>query len=94
MKSMYALLFRCIGVCGLLLACACGSLWGSESTAVVHNSAASIHNLQKGRQYVAEGRYELAREHYLFALAASDEMNKDVIAQELHAVDLMVKTQR
>lgn len=94
MKSLYAIFLRSAGICGLLLLCACGSLWGSQSTTVVHSSAASIHNLQLGRQYVAEGRYELAREHYLFALAASDEMNKDVIAQELHAVDLMVKTQR
>lgn len=94
MKSLHAILLRGLGVCSLLLACACGSLWGSQSTTTVHNSAASIHNLQLGRQYVAEGRYELAREHYLFALAASDETNKDIIAQELHGVDLMVKTQR
>lgn len=94
MRSLYTTLLRCAGVCGFLLACACGSYFSSESTTIVHNSAASIHNLQLGRKYVAEGRYELAREHYLFALAASDEMNKDMIADELHAVDLMVKTQR
>ena len=94
MKSLHAIILRGLCLCSLLLASACGSLWGSQSTTVVHNSAASIHNLQLGRQYIAEGRYELAREHYLFALAASDETKKDVIAQELHAVDLMVKTQR
>lgn len=94
MKYMYTVFLRVLGMAGLLTACACGSLFGSQSTTVVQSSAASIHNLQLGRKLVAEGRYELAREHYLFALAASDESNKDVIAQELHAVDLMVKTQR
>ena len=94
MKLMHTTLLRFIAIACLLFASACGSLFERDATAIVHNSAASVYNLQLGRQYVAEGRYELAREHYLFALAASDEVNKDMIAQELHAVDLIVKTQR
>jgi hypothetical protein len=48
-----------------------------------------------GKNYMAKGRYELAREHLLLALAASDNVEtRNVIAHELNSVDLMIQTQR
>ena len=65
-----------------------------DRTVVTPHSPTGLLNLQLARQYAAEGRFELAREHYLLALAASNDHNRDSIAQELHATDMMIKTLR
>ena len=55
----------------------------------------ALHNFYMGRQYVAEGRYELAREHYLLALAsAREEAMRDALVAELQSVDRLIKTLR
>ncbi|MFV0350040.1 MAG: hypothetical protein ACK5JO_15815 [Halodesulfovibrio sp.] len=55
----------------------------------------ALHNFYMGRQYVAEGRYELAREHYLLALAsAREETMRDALVAELQSVDRLIKTLR
>ena len=61
----------------------------------VHNPV-SVQNFKTARQYSSEGRYELAKEHYLIAYAAAgnDAVLRTMLAQELHAVDLMIKTLR
>ena len=55
----------------------------------------SLANYQLGRNYAASGRYELAREHYLIALAASNSQEmQEALAQELNSIDMMIKSLR
>lgn len=76
-----------------LLLSACGLF--SQRAVVTPYDANSLWNLQLGRNYAAQGRYELAREHYLMALAASnDPETRKVIAHELQSTDTILKTQR
>lgn len=83
-----------------LLLAGCGntlvkSAFSDERMVVTPQDPNSLWNLQMGREYVAAGRYELAREHYLMALAASaDTETRAVVAHELESVDLMIKTMR
>lgn len=58
-------------------------------------NANALHNFYMGRQYVAQGRYELAREHFLLAIASADgpELQESLTA-ELHAVDRLIRTLR
>ena len=80
---------------GIVAACSTLSAGGApDRTVVTPHSPASLQNLLLARQYGAEGRYELAREHYLLALSASDDRNREGIAHELHATDMMIKTLR
>ena len=59
-----------------------------------HNSN-SLWHLQLGRDYAAKGRYELAREHLLMAVASnSDPHMQGLLTHELKSVDTMIKTQR
>lgn len=75
--------------------CSLTPWFSSERTVVVEHDPNSLWNLKLGRDYVAQGRYELAKEHYLMALASSsDAQTRDLVTHELHAVDLMIKTQR
>lgn len=71
------------------------SLVTGERVAIVPYSPSSLIHLQQGRTYVVEGRYELAKEQYLMALASSEGTGSAAtITEELHAVDMMIKTQR
>ncbi|MDL2306525.1 hypothetical protein LJC48_00655 [Desulfovibrio sp. OttesenSCG-928-C06] len=55
----------------------------------------SLLNYQLGRNYAASGRYELAREHYLIALAAANTQElQEALSQELRGIDLMIKSLR
>jgi len=77
----------------LLLGCGSGSKRNTEPVAP-HNSN-SLWNLQLGRDYAAQGRFELAREHLLMALASnSDPHMRGLLTHELKSVDTMLKTQR
>ena len=91
-------LFTILLLAGILAACSTVSSLSAggrpDRSVVTPHSPTGLLNLQLARQYAAEGRYELAKEHYLLALAASDDHNRDSIAQELHATDLMIKTLR
>lgn len=80
----------------LLLILPCLMLWACSTRAVVADYDANcLWNLQVGRDYMAQGRYELAREHLLMALAASNnDDTRNVIAHDLKTVDLMIQTQR
>ncbi len=67
----------------------------SQDVAVSERPPQSLYNFKMGREYAAQGRYELAKEHYLMALASSgDAQTRDLVTHELHAVDLMIQTQR
>ena len=78
-----------------LAGCAYTPYLSSERTAVVPHDPNSLWNMKLGREYAAAGRYELAKEHYLMALAScSDTETRTIVSHELHAVDLMIQTQR
>jgi len=62
---------------------------------VVGYNADSLRNYKAGRDFSAAGRYELAREHYLLALAsANDPVLREALARELDSIDLMIKSLR
>ena len=55
----------------------------------------SIANYRLGREYASAGRYELAREHYLLALAASSDRDmQEALVSELKSIDMMIKSLR
>ena len=78
-----------------LTACSTLGLSSDPEMASVPYSPETIYNLDRARAFSAEGRYELAKEHYLLALAANRNPNlQDTLATELHSVDMMIKTVR
>lgn len=81
----------------LLLAGGCGASTyvSDERMAIASYDPNYLWHLKRGRDCVAQGRYELAKEHYLMALAASNSAEtRDVASHELKAADLMIKAQR
>lgn len=68
---------------------------GADVALTAHNPV-SLHNYRTARAYSAEGRLELAREHYLLAYAAAegDAPLRAALEREIQAVDLMIKTMR
>lgn len=67
----------------------------ANGVAVTQYSSDSLRNYKTARDYAAQGRYELAREHYLLALASASDPNlQDALAQELESVDMMIKSLR
>lgn len=57
--------------------------------------AQALNNFYMGRDYAAQGRYELAREYYLLALAsARNDQLRQSLVYELNAVDRLIKTLR
>lgn len=56
----------------------------------------SLLNFRQGREYAAQGRYELAKEQYLLAYAAAGEnaAMRNAAAREIRAADMMIRTQR
>ena len=88
--------------CFLLGGCGAGAVYhdtvaafSSERMAVTPYDQNTLWNLRQARDYVAQGRYEIAKEHYLMALASSnDAATHTVISHELRATDMMIQTQR
>lgn len=86
----------------LLGGCGAGSVYhdtvaafSSDRVAVAPYDENALWNLKQGREYAAQGRYELAKEHYLIALASSnDAATHTVISHELRSVDMAIQTQR
>lgn len=79
----------------LLPGCGTTKYLSGERAAAVQNNPGYLWNLKMGRDYSAQARYELAKEHYLMALAAADTPDaRSVAGRELQAVDTMIKTQR
>ncbi len=55
----------------------------------------TVQNFTLARIYMSRGRFELAREHLLLALAsARDENMREQLAFELEAVEKMIATRR
>jgi hypothetical protein len=62
---------------------------------VVDTTPDSIAHYVLGRDYAAAGRYELAREQYLLALAASNNQEmQQTLTMELDSINLMIKSLR
>ena len=61
----------------------------------VHYHGYALYNFQLGRGYMAGGRYELARERFLLALASAenDALRRDAVS-ELEIVDRLIRSQR
>ncbi|WP_066851541.1 hypothetical protein [Halodesulfovibrio spirochaetisodalis] len=58
-------------------------------------SSNSMQNLYIGRQYVAEQRYELAKEHFLLGLASAEHENmREQLVSEITAVNRLIETLR
>ncbi len=94
MKALPLFFFLALTVSG----CSRSSLYSAvtgEQIAVIPYDPNCLSHWQQGREYVAQGRYELAREQYLMALAASNtEETSTQLSHELHSVDMMITTQR
>ena len=88
---------ECVMLLALVLLAGCSKtndFWGDRAV-MTNYDANCLWNIQVGREYAAQGRYELAREHFLLALAASDDHEtRQLIGHELKSVDTMIKTQR
>ncbi|MGE4299352.1 MAG: hypothetical protein AB7E47_15155 [Desulfovibrionaceae bacterium] len=68
--------------------------WTTGLTSMPYHEHA-LYNFQLGRGYMAQGRYELARERYLLALAvARDDAMRMRLSEELDAVDRLILSQR
>ena len=75
---------------------------GNTHTAPEANVALTVHNpisllnYRQARTYAAQGRYELAREHYLLAYAAAegDGALRGMLQREIKGVDMMLRTLR
>lgn len=91
MKRVLLLVVPCL----MLWACGTAKHFSSDRAAVAAQDSNCLWNLQMGRDYVAQGRYELGKEHLLMALAASkNEETRQIIYHDLKSVDLMIQTQR
>ncbi len=93
MKRFAVLVLPCL----LLLTGGCGltSYVSNERVVVSPQNPNCLQHLKQARDYVAQERYELAKEQYLMALAAcNDGESRQVATQELKSVDMMIQTQR
>ena len=91
----------CLGVCALL----CGFAFAqpgdaraasaSQAFDSLEDTKATRHNWKMARDYERQMRYELARQHYLLALAACrSEFTQMQLRRELESVDLQIRTMR
>lgn len=84
----------------LALAFVCTGCGGKElevnnTVSMAPYNQMALYSLYAGRNYMTQGRYELAREQLLMGIsvARSGEM-RQVFADELKAVDMMIQTAR
>ena len=91
----------CLGVCVLLCGFALaqpGYVWGAAASAVFDSLAdtrATTQHWKLARDYERQMRYELARQHYLLALASCrSESTQTQLRRELESVDLQIRTMR
>ena len=93
----------CIGLCALL----CGFAIARPGPAQAATSGASavydsladtkatVHHWKLARDYERQMRYELARQHYLLALASCrSESTQAQLRRELESIDLQIRTMR
>ncbi len=82
--------------CGKNTAPSEGTAYPGAGVALTSHNPVSLQNYRAARTYSAEGRLELAREHYLLAYAAAedDAVLRCALERELRAIDMMIKTLR
>ena len=88
--------FFCLLIAACLVLQGCGASRNNTSQAALkQNDIICLRNMWLGRDYAVQGRHELAREHYLLALAASkDAETRNIVIRELKSVEMMIKTER
>ena len=81
-------------VCLFLLSMTgCGGT--SKNMVMIAETDETISNWIMARQYQAQGRYELAHQHYGLAMSAvRTQSSLNMLQRELAAVDLQIKTMR
>ena len=88
----------CLAACALLCGFAPAQAAASDQSAVfdsLEDTKATAHNWQQARDYERQMRYELARQHYLLALASCrSESTQAQLRRELESVDLQIRTMR
>lgn len=89
----------CMLCFGMLFAAGCSGVSGTQNdntlAAAVPYNEVCLHNYQLARYYAVSGRYELAKEHYLLALASAENpYMRGVLASELDGVEKMIYTTR
>lgn len=83
----------------LPLSAGCASIPGFGEppldTMVLPYSSEALRNYRAGRDLASAGRFELAREHYLLALAGTRDPDlQDALDRELESVNLIIQTLR
>jgi hypothetical protein len=93
----------CLGACALLCAFAFAQPGSARAAAAgpsivfdrMTDTKATVHNWKLARDYEQQMRYELARQHYLLALASCrSESTQMQLRRELESVDLQIRTMR
>ena len=90
----------CLAVCAWLCGLAC-ALPGREAAGAsaafdrLFDTKATTHHWQLARDYERQMRHELARQHYLLALASCrSESAQAQLRRELESIDLQIRTMR
>ncbi|MDR0827603.1 MAG: hypothetical protein LBN33_06980 [Desulfovibrio sp.] len=97
MKKILTLLCVCLMSSWFIAACSERSKPADLERPGFFNTYASNCqlNLYQGRAYAAQGRFEMAKEHLLLALAQSTDLEtRRVVANELKGVEMSILTLR
>jgi len=87
-------LLTCIAALMLLGPVALAGCAGPQAEAVPYHGHA-LYNFHLGRKYQAEGRYEMARDRFLQAMAtAEDQEMRTRLAREIEAADKLIELER
>jgi hypothetical protein len=91
----------CLGVCAMLCGFAFAQPGHAQAASAIQafdslkDTEATTYNWKLARDYERQMRYELARQHYLLALAACrTESTQMQLRRELESVDLQIRTMR
>jgi hypothetical protein len=91
----------CLGVCVVLCGFAFAQPNPVQAAAAsatfdrLVDTKATMHNWKMARDYERQMRYELARQHYLLALASCrSERTQTQLRRELESIDLQIRTMR
>lgn len=92
MKKLILCILSSLCISSFALISGCG---GKTEVLSVPYSGESLINYQAGKDFLGEGRYELAKESFTLALASSrDPGMRYVIMQEIDSVNMMIETRR
>lgn len=100
--AIMGMLFMTLTACGSNIFESVGLFSSSPTSAntkttiaIVNQNPDSLWNYQLGRDYASAGRYELAKEHYLLAIASARSPELvNALSAELHSIDLMLQSLR